>query len=52
MRKALLFCFLFCQLVSALDRQPNSDFRARRQALAAKINDGVVAAASSLGHGC
>jgi Xaa-Pro aminopeptidase len=43
MRKAaLLFCFLFCQLVSALDRQPNSDFRARRQALAAKINDGVV----------
>src|ERR1700737_323121 len=41
MRKALLFCFLFCQLVSALDRQPNSDFRARRQALAAKINDGV-----------
>jgi Xaa-Pro aminopeptidase len=42
MRKALLLCFFFCQLVSALDRQPNSDFRARRQALATKINDGVV----------
>jgi Xaa-Pro aminopeptidase len=42
MHKALLFCFLFCQFVSALDRQPSSDFHARRQALASKINDGVV----------
>ncbi len=42
MRKALLLFFLFSQLTWALDRQPNSDFRARRQALASKANGGAV----------
>ena len=42
MRKALLLCFLFSQLTWALDRQPNSDFRARRQSVASKANGGAV----------
>jgi Xaa-Pro aminopeptidase len=42
MRKVLVLFFLFCQLTWALDRQPNSDFRGRRQALANKANAGVV----------
>lgn len=41
MRKALLFFCLFSQPASALDRQPNSDYRIRRQSLAAKVT-GVV----------
>jgi Xaa-Pro aminopeptidase len=47
MRKAFVFPVLvsilcFTQLGSALDRQPNADYRARRQALAGKTNFGVV----------
>ena len=42
MRKVLLVFFLFSQLIWALDRQPNSDFRLRRQALATKANGGAV----------
>jgi Xaa-Pro aminopeptidase len=42
MRKVLLVCFLLCQLTWALDRQPNSDFRARRQSLASKAGGSVV----------
>jgi len=33
---------LSASLASALDRQPNADYRARRQALAAKTNGGAV----------
>ena len=42
MRKVLLVCFLLSQLTWALDRQSNSDFRMRRQALASKAGGGVV----------
>ena len=46
MRKVLLVFFSFPTDVFpttwALDRQPNSDFRMRRQALASKANGGVV----------
>src|SRR4029077_904625 len=46
MRKALLFfflfLFLFLQVTWALDRQPNSDYYMRRQALASKASGGVV----------
>ena len=42
MRKVLLVCFLLSQLTWALDRQPNSDFRMRRQSLASKANGGAV----------
>lgn len=42
MRKVLLVFFLLSQLTWALDRQPNSDFRIRRQALASKANGGAV----------
>jgi len=42
MRKALLFFFVLSQLTWALDRQPNTDFRLRRQSLASKINGGAV----------
>jgi Xaa-Pro aminopeptidase len=38
----LLSVTLLTQLTSALDRQPNADYRARRQALARKVSDGVV----------
>src|SRR5947207_14874771 len=41
-RKTLLLFFLVCQLTFALDRQPNADFRARRQKLVGKANGGVV----------
>jgi Xaa-Pro aminopeptidase len=37
-----IFVFLFLQTAFALDRQPNTDYRMRRQTLAAKISDGVV----------
>jgi len=40
---AVVFEILFLsQLGSSLDRQPNADYRARRQALAGKTNGGVV----------
>ena len=43
MRKVLLLLFLvFCQTTWALDRQPNSDFKMRRQSLASKISSGAV----------
>src|SRR4029077_18660066 len=42
MRKALLFVFLLSQLTWALDRQPNSDCRLRRQSLASKANGAAV----------
>jgi len=42
MRKVLLLIFIFSQLAWALDRQPNSDYRMRRQALAGKIDGGGV----------
>ncbi len=42
MRKLLLVFCLFIQLSWALDRQPNADYHARRQALASKIKNGVV----------
>ena len=42
MRK-LLFAFLLLSVsAAALDRQPNADYRARRQALAERAKDGVV----------
>jgi len=42
MRKVLLVCLLLSQLTWTLDRQPNSDFRMRRQSLASKASGGVV----------
>jgi Xaa-Pro aminopeptidase len=46
MRKALLlsllFFFLFLQFSWALDRQPNSDYHMRRQALASRAGGGLV----------
>jgi Xaa-Pro aminopeptidase len=47
MRKVLAFSvvpviLLLAQLGSALDRQPNADYRARRQALAAKTSGGLI----------
>jgi Xaa-Pro aminopeptidase len=47
MRKLFLLVFLFSQLIwapviRALDRQPNSDFRERRQSVAAKAMGGAV----------
>src|ERR1700719_3610812 len=42
MRKVLLVLFLLLQLTWALDRQPNSGFRQRRQSLASKANGGAV----------
>src|SRR6478672_1606649 len=42
MRKALLLVFLLSQVTWALDRQPNSDFQLRRQALASKAGGGAV----------
>src|SRR5277367_2569966 len=47
MRKVFVFAVLLGilflgQLGSALERQPNADYRARRQALAGKTNGGVV----------
>jgi Xaa-Pro aminopeptidase len=38
----LISVALLTQLSSALDRQPNADYRTRRQALAGKASDGVV----------
>jgi Xaa-Pro aminopeptidase len=42
MRKALILSLLLGQLSWALQRQPNADYRARREALAAKLNGGVA----------
>jgi Xaa-Pro aminopeptidase len=42
MRKVLLLFLVFSQLTWALDRQPNSDYRMRRQALASKVSGGGV----------
>jgi Xaa-Pro aminopeptidase len=47
MRKAFVFVVLleilfFAQFTWALDRQPNADYRVRRQALATKTSGGVV----------
>ncbi len=42
MRKLIFFVLLAAQLGWALDRQPNADYRARRQALARKADGGVV----------
>src|SRR5437879_5011368 len=42
MRKLLLFVLLLISAASAIERQPNQAYRARRQALATKIESGVV----------
>jgi len=45
MRKLLLLaavCSSFCPLSRALDRQPSSDYRARREKLAAKLDGGFA----------
>lgn len=42
MRKMWLCLLLLVQFASALDRQPNSDYRLRRQSLAAKTQGGAV----------
>src|ERR1700688_5323644 len=45
MRKLFVFAFgllIFAQVGAALERQPNADYRARRQALAGKTSGGVV----------
>jgi Xaa-Pro aminopeptidase len=42
MRRFLLFLILSAQLGGALDRQPNADYRARRQALASRATGGMV----------
>ncbi len=45
MRKLLLLaavCSSFCSLSRALDRQPSSDYRARREKLAAKLDGGFA----------
>src|ERR1700684_3978758 len=47
MRKVFVFAVVLeilflAQLGSALDRQPNADYRARRQALAGKTSGGAV----------
>ena len=42
MRRILLFLILAAQLGWALDRQPNADYRARRQALAGRATGGMV----------
>src|SRR5260370_7749374 len=41
---AVLLCWMvsLCPLASALDRQPTSDYRARREKLAAKLDGGVA----------
>jgi Xaa-Pro aminopeptidase len=41
-RRALLFLLCLCQLSLALERQSNSDYRARRQALTAKTKGAMV----------
>lgn len=42
MRRLLLFALLTTTVSWSLDRQPNSDYHARREALAAKTEDGIV----------
>jgi Xaa-Pro aminopeptidase len=41
-RRLLLFVLLTTSLSWTLDRQPNTDYHARREALAAKAGDGIV----------
>jgi Xaa-Pro aminopeptidase len=41
-RKFLILVVLVCQIGWALERQPNADYRARRQALSKKTNGAVV----------
>lgn len=38
----VMVVLVFCQIGSALEHQPSSDYRARREALAAKLNGGVA----------
>jgi len=42
MRRVLLLFLFFCQATWALDRQPNSDYRMRRQSLASKVSSGAA----------
>jgi Xaa-Pro aminopeptidase len=42
MKKLLILSLLLSQLCWALERQPNEDYRARREALAAKLDGGVA----------
>ena len=42
MRKLVLIFCLLISLATALDRQSNADYHARRQALASKIKNGIV----------
>jgi len=42
MRRMLALVFLLSAIGTALDRQPSADYQARRKALAAKTNGGVV----------
>ena len=42
MKKLLLFVLVFTQFVWCMERQPNADYRARREKLAAKTNGGAV----------
>ena len=42
MRKLLIVFLLACTAASALERQPNQDYRARREALAKKMGEGVA----------
>ncbi len=51
MRKLLLVLFLFSQLTWGLDRQPNSDFKVRRQSLASRANGAVLLFASNEAEG-
>jgi Xaa-Pro aminopeptidase len=51
MRRVLLLFFLFCPLLSALDRQPNSDYHTRRHALASKADGALLLFASDEAEG-
>lgn len=42
MKKLLLFVLVFTQLAWCMERQPNADYRARREKLAAKTNGSAV----------
>ncbi|MGA8311444.1 MAG: aminopeptidase P N-terminal domain-containing protein, partial [Terriglobales bacterium] len=39
---SVLFFFIFLQFTWALDRQPNTDYHMRRQALASRASGGLV----------
>lgn len=51
MRKLLLVLFLCSQLTWALDRQPNADYKVRRQAIASKANGAVLLFAADEAEG-